>query len=176
MKEGREAQEELDRNSNIKPLPSTLCKEIADLEVLHGAAGESASAADIGLLDSTIESVENRGVDSIQTELANLSVSQEASSTQMDSQHPPQEKQKGALITGRKQLARVIAVQGGDSSTPTTAIHTLSESDEDMAVLGEMVTPVELVSTVSMQDTEVVTVQSSDDESVRTDGGVLYRL
>jgi hypothetical protein len=55
---------------------------------------------------------------------------------------------------------------GRDSSTPTTAIHALSESDEDMAVPGEMRTTVELVSTVSTPDTLVVTVYSSEDESL----------
>ena len=37
VEEERELQEELDNNSNIKPLSSTLRQEIADLEVLLGA-------------------------------------------------------------------------------------------------------------------------------------------
>ena len=61
-----------------------------------------------------------------------------------------------------------------DSSTHTTAIHALSESDEDMAVPGGMVTPVDLVSTVSL-DSESISGQtvelSSDSESVVEVGG-----
>jgi hypothetical protein len=53
-----ELQDELDRNSNIKPLSSTLCQEIVDREVL---LGESDRAAETGLLDSSIESLENTG-------------------------------------------------------------------------------------------------------------------
>ena len=120
------------------------------------------------LLDSSSESSENTELDSVQMELTTLSVSREASPTQMTGQHPPQ-MQMGALTTGKKHLDGVRAVQGGvspletgmDSSTHTTASHALSESDEEMAVSGGMVTPVELVSTVS-QDKLVVNLQSRD--------------
>jgi hypothetical protein len=66
-------------------------------------AGESDSAADTGLLDSSTESLENTEVDSIQMELASLSVSRDASPTQMTGQHPAQ-MQMGALTTGKEHL------------------------------------------------------------------------
>ena len=87
-----------------------------------------------------------------------------------------------SLTAGRKHLDGVRAVQGGvsslgtgmDSSTHTTAIHALSESDEDMAVPGRILTPVDLVSTVSL-DSESISGQtvelSSDSESVVEVGG-----
>ena len=144
MDEERELQEALDLNSNIKPLSSTLCKEIADLEALLGAARESDSEVDAGILDLSIGSQESTGLASIQLELATLSVSQDVSATQMDSQHPPQKKQRGSLTAGRKHLDGVRAVQGGvsspgtgmESSAHTRASNAMSDSDEDMAVPG----------------------------------------
>ena len=63
---------------------------------------------------------------------------------------------------------------GMDSSTHTTAIHALSESDEDMAVPGGMVTPVDQASTVSLDSGSISgqTVELfSDSESVVEVGG-----
>ena len=71
MDEERELQEALDLNANIRPLSSPTSE---DLEVLLGAARESDTEADAGIIDLSNRSQESTGLVSIQLELATLSV------------------------------------------------------------------------------------------------------